>query len=74
MMENSALQHAIFLADSAERFLEATNNLHIAQGEDGQGPDEIVDAELAQREAFIHLKSAIYEFRKRAEPGQTKVK
>jgi hypothetical protein len=64
------------LADSAERFLEATNNLHIAQGEDGQGhgPDEIVDAELAQREAFIHLKSAIYEFRKRAGPGQTKVK
>ena len=63
----STLQHAIFLADSAERFLAATNHLHMVQGEDGQNhdPDEIVDAELAQSEAFSHLKSAIYEFRKR---------
>lgn len=67
---DSLMQHAIFLADSAERFLEATNNLHLAQGEDGQthDADEIIDAELAHNEAFANLRCSIYEFRKRLKP------
>ena len=64
---DSKLQHAIFLAYSAEKFIEATNELNRVHGGDGEshGPDEIVDAELSHGEAFSHLKNAIYEFRKR---------
>lgn len=61
------IQHAVCLADSAERYLDKTNALCFAQGGDGEvhDPEEIVDAEIEQSEAFEHLKNAIYEFRKR---------
>jgi hypothetical protein len=67
---DSLMQHAIFLADSAERFLDATNHLHQMQGEDGENhdPDAICDAELSHSQAFDNLRSAIYEFRKRLKP------
>jgi hypothetical protein len=67
---DSLMQHAIFLADSAERFLKATNHLYCMKFEEGQFPthDDIEEAESSHSEAFDNLKSAIYEFRKRLKP------
>jgi hypothetical protein len=67
---DSLMQHAIFLADSADRFLEATNNLWVAQDEydEDYKPEKLEDAELSHHEAFDDLRSSIYEFRKRLKP------
>jgi hypothetical protein len=67
---DSLMQHAIFLADSADRFLEATNNLWVAQDEydEDYKPEKLEDAELAYNAAFDKLRYSIYDFRKRLKP------
>ena len=64
--QKSALQHGVFLADSAEKFLKAVNVLRAVESGDFNNIDiDLVDAELTYSDAFESLKSAIHEFKKR---------
>lgn len=66
--ELRAIEHAEYMAKSAEHLLQALNDYALACGEDGQehDPDEICGAEENVAEATRHMRSMIYEFRKRA--------
>jgi len=63
-----AVEFGAYLAAAAERYLAAVNYASMMCGEDGQvhDADDVVDAEQAMAESARSLRSAIYEFRKRA--------
>lgn len=62
-----AIEHAEYMAQDAERLLEAINHLNAQRDEDGEAfdSDALAHAEEAATEAFGAVRNGIYEFRKR---------
>lgn len=62
-----AIEHAEYMAQDAERLLEAINHLNAQRDEDGEAfdSDALAHAEEAATEAFRAVRNGIYEFRKR---------
>ena len=67
-----AVEHAGYMADSAEHLLAKLNALSALYGEDGQehDPDDVCNAETEVAEATRDLRNMIYEFRKRADKAR----
>lgn len=65
--QDYAIEHAEYLAQYAERLLDAINHLNAQCDEDGDAfdSDALARAEEAVTEAFSSVRSGIYEFRKR---------
>jgi hypothetical protein len=67
-----AVEFAQYMATSAEALLSALNNedaLRLRREESDDVPaDDVYDASASRAECATHLRSAIYEFRKRAQP------
>jgi hypothetical protein len=65
-----AVEFAEYMAKDAERLLSALNNedaLRLRREESDDVPaDDVYDASTSRAECATHLRSAIYEFRKRA--------
>jgi len=65
--KDSAIEHAEYMAQAAERLLSAINTHNAQRDEDGDAFDEaeLAQAEEAVSEAFRAMRSGIHEFRKR---------
>lgn len=65
--KDSAIEHAEYMAQDAERLLSAINTLNAQRDEDGTAFDEaeLAQAEEAVSEAFRAMRRGIHEFRKR---------
>ncbi len=61
----SAIEHGIYLANAAERFIASVNNLDRVIDDEHTDQEDLEDAEQSRSECWTALESAIHEFNKR---------